>query len=293
MFLKSKIYRFALACFLVLKMFSFVFADTIRLKDGSIIKGKIINFGDGKFTIVIGDGARQRQMSFFADEIDTIEFESVPLQTSNNNKTTLPVYKKTSSQKETDKNNTVITVGQTETKPTPQPTPTPNKNVIITDKTTQPTTTQTDTNRSNTTQNPSYTNNTSNTVKNDTKPIVVPVYVKVLADNTANGWSNSTVIVKKGWKIRIIGKGQVSLGNGRFSSAAGISSLPDNDKLIKAEPTGGLIAVIGDDNNDFIFIGATREFVATRDGALFLGVNEGNLNDNSGAFDVTIEILPN
>ena len=35
-------------------------ADTIRLKDGSIIKGKIVSFGDGKFTIVIGEGTRQR-----------------------------------------------------------------------------------------------------------------------------------------------------------------------------------------------------------------------------------------
>jgi len=51
-----------------------------------------------------------------------------------------------------------------------------------------------------------------------------------------------------------------------------------------------LIAVIGDDNNDFIYVGSEREFTATRDGALFLGVNEGNLNDNSGTFDVKIEI---
>src|SRR5215204_4592387 len=134
MFLKSKIYRFVLACFLVLSMFSLAFADTIHLKDGSIIKGKIINFGEGKFTIVIGDGQRQRQMNFFADEVESIEFDSTPLQTSNNNKTTLPVYKNTSTQNETDdKNNTVITVGQPETKPTPS------KSVIITDKTTQPT----------------------------------------------------------------------------------------------------------------------------------------------------------
>ena len=51
-----------------------------------------------------------------------------------------------------------------------------------------------------------------------------------------------------------------------------------------------LIAVIGDDNNDFIFVGEDREFVARRDGALFLGINEGNLNDNSGSFDVIIEV---
>ncbi|MEO6588987.1 MAG: hypothetical protein ABIP06_06640, partial [Pyrinomonadaceae bacterium] len=85
---------------------------------------------------------------------------------------------------------------------------------------------------------------------------------------------------------------RVSLGSGRYTSPNGISSLPDNDKLLKTEPTGALIAVIGDDNNDFLLIGQSREFTATRDGALFLGVNEGNLNDNSGVFEVTVEIDP-
>lgn len=296
MFLKSKIYRLALACFLVLSMFGLTFADTIRLKDGSIIKGKIITFGEGKFTIVIGDGSRQRQMNFFADEVESIEFDSTPLQTSNNNKTALPIYKNTSDKKEPEnKDNTVITVGQTETKPTPQPTPTPSKSVVITDKTTQPTTT-TNSNQSttnpNTTTNPTYTNNNP-AVKTDTQSKPIVLNVKVLADNTANGWTNSQWVVKKGQKIRISGKGQINLGNGRFSSSAGIGSLPDKDKLMQTEATGGLIAVIGDDNNEFIFVGGSREFVASRDGALFLGINEGNLDDNSGVFDVTIEIMPN
>ena len=300
MSLKSKINRAALACFLVLSMFGLVFADTIRLKDGSIIKGKIITFGEGKFTIVIGDGTRQRQMNFFADEVESIEFDSVPVNATSTTKTTLPVYKNTSTQHE-NKNNTVITVGDKETKPTPQPTP--SKSVIITDKTTQPNTTPANTTQSNTTtptndpatNNPVYTNSTpTNPVKTDTnaaKPI--QLNVRVLADNTANGWTNSQWVAKKGQRIRVTAKGQVSLGNGRFASSAGIGSLPDNDKLLKTEATGGLIAVIGDDNNEFVFIGASREFVAARDGALFLGINEGNLDDNSGAFEVTIEILPN
>jgi len=298
MFLKSKIYRVALACFLVLSLFGLTFADTIRLKDGSIIKGKIISFGEGKFTILIGEGTRQRQMNFFADEVDAIEFDSTPLQTSNNSKTTLPIYKNTADKKEPEnKNNTVITVGQTETKPTPQPTPTPSKSVIITDKTTQPTV-STSSNQSttnpNTTTNPTYTNNTPTTpVKTDTQSKPILLNIKVLADNTANGWTNSGWVVKKGQKIRISGKGQINLGNGRFASSAGISSLPDKDKLLQTEATGGLIAVIGDDNNEFIFVGGSREFVASRDGALFLGINEGNLDDNSGVLDVTIEIMPN
>jgi hypothetical protein len=55
------------------------------------------------------------------------------------------------------------------------------------------------------------------------------------------------------------------------------------------EATGALIAVIGDDNDDFLLIGTRRDFVAQRDGVLFLGVNEGNLADNTGTFDVVIE----
>jgi len=35
--------------------------------------------------------------------------------------------------------------------------------------------------------------------------------------------------------------------------------------------------------------GRSRDFVVQRDGVLFLGVNEGNLSDNSGNYDVVIE----
>jgi hypothetical protein len=68
-----------------------------------------------------------------------------------------------------------------------------------------------------------------------------------------------------------------------------VPAIPDNEKLMRSYPTGALIAVIGDDNDDFIFVGGRREFIAQRDGVLFLGVNEGNLSDNTGAYDVIIE----
>ncbi len=50
-------FRFSLLAFAAVLVFSIsavVLADTIRLKDGSIIKGKITAFGDGKFTIEMG-----------------------------------------------------------------------------------------------------------------------------------------------------------------------------------------------------------------------------------------------
>ncbi|HYH87508.1 MAG TPA: caspase family protein [Pyrinomonadaceae bacterium] len=116
-----------------------------------------------------------------------------------------------------------------------------------------------------------------------------PIRVHVRADNANNGWTDSGIFLSRGQKVRITATGRISLGKGRFSTAAGLPLLMDTQKLIPTAPTGALIAVISDDNNDFIFIGASGEFVAQRDGRLFLGVNEGNLDDNSGTYDVLIE----
>jgi hypothetical protein len=96
-------------------------------------------------------------------------------------------------------------------------------------------------------------------------------------------------MVRAGQRLRITATGRVSLGAGQMSTPTGLPRLADRDKLMRNEPTGGLIAVIGDDNDDFIFLGASREFTAQRDGRLFLGVNEGNLGDNSGTYEVTVE----
>ena len=120
-------------------------------------------------------------------------------------------------------------------------------------------------------------------------PTFFTIKVSVRADNTNNGWSNTGLVVRRGQRLRITATGRVSIGKGRFSTPAGIAAITDNDKLMRTEPTGGLIAVIGDDNDDFIFIGARREFIAQRDGVLFLGVNEGDLTDNNGSYDIVIE----
>ena len=90
--------------------------------------------------------------------------------------------------------------------------------------------------------------------------------------------------------LNVIGK--ILLGRNQSSPPSGVAAINDEQKLLKNVATGALIAVIGDDNNDFIYIGATREFVATRDGALFLGINEGNLEDNSGSYNIKVEIIP-
>ena len=113
--------------------------------------------------------------------------------------------------------------------------------------------------------------------------------VNVLADNTSNGWTNTGWVVKKDQRIKITGSGKVNLGGGKMAEPWGMTNADDPNKLLKSAATGALIAVIGDDNDDFILIGPRREFVAQRDGVLFLGVNEGDLADNTGIYDIVIE----
>lgn len=239
-------------------------ADTIHLKGGGIIKGRITSFNNGKFVVEVGEGSRTRQLTFTASEIESITFDSP---TASSTKTT--------------------NVPASYTKPEPI-TVTPPK-VIVTDKivTTNPVPAPIQTQKQ--TQPPQQQPKPS---VSGTKTQPIEWNTKVLADNTANGWTNSGWVVKKGQRIRVTGDGTVSLGKGQNCSPSGSAELEDQQKLMKSVPTGALIAVIGDDNNEFLYIGAEREFTATRDGALFLGVNEGNLNDNSGAFNVKIEIIP-
>ncbi len=252
-------------------MTALVFADTIRLKDGSIIKGKIVNFDNGSFTVMIGEGSRQRQMTFQAGDVASIVFDKQEMPVEVVKASGAPNYSK-----DTNGNSTVITVGKNTNNNPKTPSPNVNTNTAANNN-----------DNDVVTDDDVAGNNTNSSAK--MQPIAIDA--KVLADNTANGWTNSGWVVRKGQRIRIVSNGRISLGGGRYTTANGISSLPDSNKLLKDKPTGGLVAVIGDDNNDFIFVGENTEFVADRDGALFLGVNEGNLNDNTGAFDVKIEII--
>ena len=243
--------RSVFSLLLILALSILVFADTIRLKDGSILKGRIVGFSGGKFKIQIGEGARSRELTFAAVEVDSVIFDE-PTQNRAVTTSELAVAKPPA------------------TEPAKQSPP----RVILT-------------------SDPGLsTSNRPSSRPSNANATPIAWNVKVHADNTANGWTNSGWVVKKGQRIRISGDGKISLGRGQTTSPSGLPTLEDPRKLLKNVATGALIAVIGDDNNDFIYVGAEREFTATRDGALFLGVNEDNLNDNSGFFNVKIEIIP-
>src|SRR5687767_9782380 len=67
---------FALA--LILAVLIPALADTIRLKDGSVIRGQVIGFKDQQFTILIGSGAQGRRSRtlIYVEDIESIEFDA-------------------------------------------------------------------------------------------------------------------------------------------------------------------------------------------------------------------------
>jgi hypothetical protein len=240
-------------------------ADTIHLKDGSVIRGQVIGFKDQQFTVLVGAGARGRRsrVTLYMEDVESIDFEAVTASTAgdagsnpdfSNDSTNVPTTQQ--SRTEPPRTNTRTQPEEEEAR-TPPP-------------------------RTTTTARPSATSTTSS-------PTFFQINTRVRGDATTNGWTNSGLVVRRGQRLRISATGRVLLGTGRVATPAGLAGVPDNEKLMRNDPTGGLIAVIGDDNDDFLFIGRSREFTAQRDGVLFLGVNEGNLSDNTGAFDVVVE----
>ena len=243
----KKTFQLLLSILLLVSISTPLLADTIRLKDGSVIRGQVIGFKDQQFTILIGGSARGRrgQTTVYVEDVESIEFDSNTSSTGNG-----------TTDDSTARNNAPVT------RPS-YPNSQPDNNTVI--------------------------DRPINTPASSSTPTFFTIKVGVKADNSNNGWTNSGLVVRKGQRLRISASGRVSLGKGRFSTPGGLMNISDQDKLMRNEATGALIAVIGDDNDDFILIGPRREFVAQRDGVLFLGVNEGDLTDNTGSYDIVIE----
>src|SRR4028118_2268474 len=75
---KSKLGALVVAAVLTLSLSAGVLADTIRLRDGSVVRGQIIAFKDQQFTVLIGAGTRGRRgrMTIYSEDIESIEFDA-------------------------------------------------------------------------------------------------------------------------------------------------------------------------------------------------------------------------
>ena len=232
-------------------LFSAASADTIRLKNGQTVTGKIVKYENRRFTIVYERSSADTKAVIALEDIDSVEFDGRPLPTG---------YEAGGANTGgyNDPGRQPGTIPDDRTDP-PQPVPQNNRP---------------------TAPDPRPDNDGGGPPSANIQNITI---------GAKEDWTYAKIDVKKGDRIRITADGRVKLNSRQESSPDGIEA-EDPNKLMPGRPTGSLIAVIGDDNNDFIFIGSSREFVAQRSGKLFLSVNEGDLSDNSGAYNARVEI---
>ena len=107
--------------------------------------------------------------------------------------------------------------------------------------------------------------------------------------NASEPWRDTGVTVRAGQTVYFEAAGRVRWGPGRQDGPDGERNSPRNEgRPMPNRPAGALIGRVGN-SNDYFFIGEDAGAIRVRDnGRLFLGINDDYLQDNSGAFRVTV-----
>ena len=101
-------------------------------------------------------------------------------------------------------------------------------------------------------------------------------------------WVDSGLDLRRNQRVQVTASGVILIGRSRVTPD-GLRTTDPNSPLPRA-PEGMLIGAVGNDlNAPIIEIGATREFVADRDGRLYLTANRSSYADARGAFQVQIQ----
>ena len=103
-------------------------------------------------------------------------------------------------------------------------------------------------------------------------------------------WIDTGVDVRRGQRVQVRADGTIFIGRRRVTPD-GLRSRPDPAAPMPSAAEGALIGAIGADlNSPIIEIGLSREFMADRDGRLYLTINRGSMADVTGAYNAQIRV---
>jgi hypothetical protein len=121
------------------------------------------------------------------------------------------------------------------------------------------------------------------------KPVVTERFIEVEA---IDPWTGTIFKIKPGTQIDIKATGYIS-PNGVVQGTANGTKGPAywvNYSVLKSAEHGALIGKIGENGKPF-FVGENYSKKVTDTGYLYLGINDTNITDNSGVFEVTIKTV--
>jgi hypothetical protein len=113
---------------------------------------------------------------------------------------------------------------------------------------------------------------------------------QVIAVGGDRQWVDTGINVRAGdsLMIRADGRIRISRDNRQTVTAAGLPSGRLDAATIPSAPVGGLIMRVG--NGEAVFVGDQRTIRAPRAGRLYLGVNDNFFDDNTGQYNVTVNV---
>ena len=102
-------------------------------------------------------------------------------------------------------------------------------------------------------------------------------------------WTDTGIDVTSGQNIYFEASGEIRWGPNRRAGPGGENNSPNNPaRPMPNRPGAALIGRI-ETTNDYFFVGNDRGAIRTRSsGRLFLGINDDNLQDNTGYFRVIV-----
>lgn len=110
----------------------------------------------------------------------------------------------------------------------------------------------------------------------------------IVVDGTAP-WTDTGIDVTAGDVIEVIAGGEVFHNE---SSSIGPEGFPNRPELLTPLPSAnhaGLLGQVGTSGASF-YVGRDTTFTAERDGRLFLGINDGGLENNRGNFTARVTV---
>jgi hypothetical protein len=103
-------------------------------------------------------------------------------------------------------------------------------------------------------------------------------------------WVDTGINVRQGDNLTIRADGRIRIARDSRDTitAAGVSSGRTDNATIPSAPVGGLVMRVG--NGAAVFVGDQKTIRAPRAGRLYLGVNDNFWDDNTGQFNVTVDV---
>jgi len=102
-------------------------------------------------------------------------------------------------------------------------------------------------------------------------------------------WTSTGIRVRKGDQLQITGSGDIGIGNNASSGVGGspAATIASIKYPLQSAPVGALIARI-DQGQPFAVVNVSQPVTMPANGTLFLGINDDHVEDNAGAYTVTV-----